>query len=77
MEYTVRWEIQLDAGSPEEAAFKALEVQRDPNSTANVFDVYWGEHFWGYDDEYWEHEQEVDLDQVANQSSKAHLNEES
>jgi len=38
-EYTVAWEIQLDAQSAADAALKALEVQRDPNSTAHVFSV--------------------------------------
>lgn len=44
-EYTVRWEIEIDADSPEEAARMALEIQRDPRSTALVFDVInndWG-----------------------------------
>jgi hypothetical protein len=42
-EYTVRWEIDLDADSAYEAARKALAIQRDPRSTANVFTVvrYW------------------------------------
>ena len=35
-EYHVRWEIELNAGSPREAAEKALAIQRDPDS---VFDV--------------------------------------
>lgn len=39
-DYTVRWEIDVfDADSPEDAARKALAVQRDPSSTATVFDV--------------------------------------
>lgn len=37
--YLVTWEIELDAETPEEAARKALEIQRDPNSIATVFDV--------------------------------------
>jgi len=37
--YRVKWEIDLDAGSPEEAAREALAVQRDPDSTATVFSV--------------------------------------
>jgi len=38
-EYTVTWEIELDAHSPEEAARKALEIQRDSTSTATFFNV--------------------------------------
>ena len=30
--YKVKWEIELDAESPEEAAKLALEIQRDPES---------------------------------------------
>ena len=37
--YRVMWEIDVDAGSPREAAIKALEIQRDPESTAVVFKV--------------------------------------
>lgn len=40
MEYTVRWEIQIEADSPEAAACKALEIQRDVTSTATVFEVF-------------------------------------
>lgn len=38
-EYLVQWEINISAESPEAAAAKALEIQRDPNSIATVFDV--------------------------------------
>lgn len=38
-EYHVAWEIDLHATSPEHAARKALAIQRDPNSSATVFDV--------------------------------------
>jgi len=38
-EYMVQWEIELSAKSPEDAAAKALKIQRDPDSTATVFDV--------------------------------------
>lgn len=38
-EYLVSWEIEITANTPEEAARKALAVQRDPNSIAMVFDV--------------------------------------
>ena len=37
--YRVRWEIDIDARSVTEAAKKALEIQRDPDSTALFFDV--------------------------------------
>ena len=35
----VRWEIDVDAQSAREAARKALDIQRDPASTAVVFTV--------------------------------------
>lgn len=35
----VRWEIDLDEDTPEAAATLALAIQRDPESTATVFDV--------------------------------------
>lgn len=35
--YKVTWVIDIDAESPEEAASVAQTVQRDRNSTANVF----------------------------------------
>lgn len=38
--YSIKWEIEIDAETPEEAARKALEIQRDPQSIyAMVFDV--------------------------------------
>lgn len=37
--YTVTWTISIDATTPEEAAKLALDIQRDPFSTATVFDV--------------------------------------
>ena len=37
--YRVRWEIDVDARSTKEAAQKALEIQRDPCSSALFFDV--------------------------------------
>lgn len=44
--YRVRWEIDIDADTPQEAAEKALAVHRDPDSIATVFDV----HAWGTDE---------------------------
>lgn len=38
--YRVVWEIDIDADSPREAAQRALEMQRDPESTALVFDTF-------------------------------------
>ena len=38
-EYRVEWVIELSALSPREAAEEALRIQRDPDSTALVFDV--------------------------------------
>ena len=37
--HRVIWEIDLDVDSPREAAEKALEIQRDVNSTATHFTV--------------------------------------
>ncbi len=39
-EYRVAWEIDIYATSHREAAQQAWEIQRDPESTATVFDVY-------------------------------------
>jgi hypothetical protein len=39
-EYHVKWEIDVEAGSPKQAAKKALKIQRDPESIATVFEVY-------------------------------------
>jgi len=39
MEYAVIWTIDVDAGSPEEAARKALAIHRNPDSWATHFDV--------------------------------------
>ena len=38
--YRVTWGIDLDANNPQHAARHALEIQRDPFSTATVFAVY-------------------------------------
>ena len=38
-QYLVTWEIDIEADSDEEAAAKALEIQRDPESTATFFRV--------------------------------------
>ena len=37
--FLVKWEIEIEAETPQEAAQKALEIQRDPESIANVFQV--------------------------------------
>ncbi len=37
--YLVRWEIDLWADSPEEAAQEAFKIHRDPESIATVFQV--------------------------------------
>lgn len=39
MEYLVTWSIEIEADSPEEAAWIALATQRDPGSLADVFSV--------------------------------------
>jgi len=38
-EFHVTWEIDITADSPQEAAKRALTIQRDPESSATVFDV--------------------------------------
>lgn len=38
-DYRVTWTIDLAATSPREAARKALKVQRDPDSSALLFEV--------------------------------------
>ena len=42
--FTVIWQIDIDAETPEQAAQEALKIQRDPNSAAVVFDIY-GENY--------------------------------
>jgi hypothetical protein len=37
--YLVRWEIDVYADTPEQAAQEALAIQRDAESTATVFEV--------------------------------------
>lgn len=39
MEYQATWQINVDAETPVDAAKTALEIQRDPTSTATVFTV--------------------------------------
>lgn len=38
--YLVKWEIDIEAQSPTDAAEKALAIQKDENSEANCFEVY-------------------------------------
>jgi len=38
--YTVKLTIEIDAATPEEAAWKALEIHRGPASLATAFDIY-------------------------------------
>ncbi len=38
-EFRVRWEIDVEADSPEEAALEALRIHRDPRSQATEFQV--------------------------------------
>ena len=37
--FLVEWAIDIDAATPEAAARRALEIQRNPASMATVFDV--------------------------------------
>lgn len=39
MKYKVVWEMEIEASSPLKAAERALEIQRDPNSIATIFNV--------------------------------------
>ena len=39
-EYMVVWEVQVEAESPEAAARTAIAMQRNPESTATVFEVF-------------------------------------
>jgi hypothetical protein len=38
-EFRVRWEIDIEADTPEEAAIRALFIQRDRDSAATHFTV--------------------------------------
>lgn len=38
-DYLVTWKIDIDAASPEEAAKRAFEIQRNPESIAKCFEV--------------------------------------
>jgi hypothetical protein len=38
--FRVVWEIDIEADSAAGAAMEALEIQRDPDSTATFFKVY-------------------------------------
>jgi hypothetical protein len=46
--YIVKWTIEIDAETPVEAAWKALDIHRDPDSLATAFDVCdkEGNHTW-------------------------------
>ncbi len=37
--FLVKWDINLEADTAEDAARQALEIQRDPESIATVFNV--------------------------------------
>lgn len=39
MMYLVTWRIDIEADSPREAARMALDIQRDPDSIATVFEI--------------------------------------
>ena len=53
--YTVTWGIEVEANSPRDAALAALEIQRNPYSSALVFDT----HNWDTDED-----EIVDLEEV-------------
>jgi hypothetical protein len=56
MNYLVKWEINIEANTPEEAAVKARAIQLDSQSFATVFEV-WNEDRL--------HKTTVDLDNPA------------
>lgn len=39
--YRVTWQIDIEADTPEEAAQEALRIQRDPDSIATLFEVFY------------------------------------
>lgn len=39
-EYSISWNVEIDAETPVHAAFAALALQRDPTSWATVFTVH-------------------------------------
>ncbi|MBD3262030.1 MAG: hypothetical protein GF334_10270 [Candidatus Altiarchaeales archaeon] len=39
MQYRVIWEIKINANTPEEAAWEALRIHRDPDSESLFFTV--------------------------------------
>lgn len=41
-QYRATWSIDIEADSPEDAALQALQIQRDEDSEALVFEVKWG-----------------------------------
>lgn len=59
--YHVMWEIDLDATSAEDAARRALKIQRDPGSMATVFDVTEE----NCDDAIKEHTERIDLEEIS------------
>jgi hypothetical protein len=43
-EFTVTWAINIDAETPEDAVLEAFSIQRDPTSTATVFEIKESHH---------------------------------
>ena len=39
--FNVKWEIDIEAETPREAAYAARQIQLDPDSSADVFEVRW------------------------------------
>jgi hypothetical protein len=58
MEFQVNWYIEVEADSHEDAARKAQAMQRDPDSTATVFEVV-----LKHTDKRWE-KKDIDLAEV-------------
>lgn len=47
--YVVSWSIDIeDVDSPEDAAVAALEIQRDPESSATIFEVQEVKRRWQF-----------------------------
>lgn len=70
--YRVRWEIDIEADTPEEAALRALIVQRnrDEANVATVFDVAERDGRWLDDADSWE---TVDLKETTAEQAEIRI----
>jgi len=72
MEYRIKWEIDLEADSPEQAARLAQAIQRDPKSTASIFEVVPMEKM--IEPKLNEHEKTIDLDELDEEKAENYCN---